>query len=200
MLNSEPPPVDVDVPSTPYAKFKADFNRKKQFYLDLSVPHVIPRWGACAVLMLLYFIRVKLVGGFYIITYALGIYLLNLFIAFLSPQIDPDTDGPVLPLKKDEEYRPFTRRLPEFKFWYATCKAVLYSFFATFFRVLDIPVFWPILVIYFGALFFVTMKRQIKHMIKYKYIPFSWGKQVYKGKEGGKAGSPAPKPGALRSD
>ena len=27
--------------------------------------------------------------GWYIITYALGIYLLNLFIAFLTPQVDP---------------------------------------------------------------------------------------------------------------
>jgi len=35
--------------------------------------------------------------GWYIITYALGIYLLNLFIAFLTPKIDPaqnfDYDG-----------------------------------------------------------------------------------------------------------
>ena len=27
--------------------------------------------------------------GWYIVTYALGIYLLNLFIAFLTPKIDP---------------------------------------------------------------------------------------------------------------
>lgn len=26
------------------------------------------------------------------------------------------------------------------------------------------------------------MKRQIKHMIKYKYLPFSWGKAKYQGK------------------
>ena len=34
--------------------------------------------------------------GWYIVTYALGIYLLNLFIAFLTPKIDPalqDIDG-----------------------------------------------------------------------------------------------------------
>ena len=35
--------------------------------------------------------------GWYIVTYALGIYLLNLFIAFLTPKIDPavldDSDG-----------------------------------------------------------------------------------------------------------
>ena len=33
--------------------------------------------------------------GWYIITYALGIYILNLFIGFLSPRIDPAiTDDP----------------------------------------------------------------------------------------------------------
>lgn len=33
--------------------------------------------------------------GWYIVTYALGIYHLNLFIAFLTPKIDPamDFDG-----------------------------------------------------------------------------------------------------------
>lgn len=27
-------------------------------------------------------------------------------------------------------------------------------------------------------LFFVTMKRQIMHMVKYRYVPFSFGKKV----------------------
>lgn len=48
----------------------------------------------------------------------------------------------------------------------------------TFFSVFDIPVFWPILLLYWFVLFFVTMKRQIRHMIKYRYIPFTFGKKV----------------------
>ncbi len=51
----------------------------------------------------------------------------------------------------------------------------------TFFSMFDVPVFWPILLLYWCLLFFVTMKRQIKHMIKYKYLPFSWGKKVGSG-------------------
>jgi hypothetical protein len=31
----------------------------------------------------------------------------------------------------------------------------------TFFSIFDIPVFWPILLIYFLALFAMTMKRQV---------------------------------------
>ncbi len=57
-------------------------------------------------------------------------------------------------------------------------KSVLIGFLVTFFRVFDVPVFWPILLLYWFILFFLTMKRQIRHMIKYKYIPFSFGKKV----------------------
>jgi hypothetical protein len=52
----------------------------------------------------------------------------------------------------------------------------------TFFEVFDVPVFWPILLLYFFVLFFVTMKRQIKHMIKHRYVPWSFGKPAYQGK------------------
>lgn len=57
-------------------------------------------------------------------------------------------------------------------------KGFLFGFVLTFFPVFDVPVFWPILVLYWFVLFFLTMKRQIKHMIKYRYVPFSFGKKV----------------------
>ena len=50
-------------------------------------------------------------------TYGLGIYNLNLLLGFLTPQFDPESEGPELPTKSDQEFRPFVRRLPEFKFW-----------------------------------------------------------------------------------
>ena len=43
----------------------------------------------------------------------------------------------------------------------------------------DLPVFWPILLMYFILLFFLTMKQQILHMLKHRYVPFSFGKQTY---------------------
>ena len=45
------------------------------------------RWVAMLVLLVLFFLRVYLLEGWYIIAYGLGIYLLNLFIGFLSPQV-----------------------------------------------------------------------------------------------------------------
>jgi len=159
-----------------------------QHYLDRSTPFVTGRWAFWVGLALLYTIRVYLLQGWYIVTYAVGIYLLNLFLAFLTPKIDPalqdsDEDGPSLPTKANEEFRPFMRRLPEFKFWYSATKAVVIATICTFFDALNVPVFWPILVMYFIILFTITMKRQIKHMVKYRYIPFSHGKTKYRGKE-----------------
>lgn len=43
--------------------------------------------GAFALLVGIYMLRVYLLNGWYIITYGLGIYLLNNFIGFLSPQV-----------------------------------------------------------------------------------------------------------------
>ena len=88
-------------------------------------------------------------------------------------------------MSDSEEFRPFSRRLPEFKFWYASVRAVVIAFCMTFFSIFDIPVFWPILLLYFIALFFLTMKRQIKHMIKHRYVPWSFGKKSHSGGGGG---------------
>lgn len=96
--------------------------RRYQHLLDKSTPLVLYRWIFFAAIAFIYALRVYLVQGFYIITYGLGIYILQLLIAFLSPQVDPEiqelTDGPSLPTRGSEEFRPFVRRLPEFKFWW----------------------------------------------------------------------------------
>lgn len=76
-------------------------------------------------------------------------------------RLEPE-DGPELPTKANEEFRPFIRRLPEFKFWYSVSKSTVIALFCTFFEVFNVPVFWPILVMYFITLFCLTMKRQIK--------------------------------------
>jgi hypothetical protein len=140
------------------------------------------------------------------VAYALGIYLLNLFLAFLQPKFDPSNealdnemeDGAAgtLPTKQDEEFRPFIRRLPEFKFWHSATRAVAISFLCSWFEVFNVPVFWPVLVMYWMMLFVLTstsvlqnccpidadptkVRKQIQHMIKYRYVPFSFGKAKY---------------------
>ena len=166
-------------------RFLMSLERVFTYYIDRTVLWMRARWIAFSVALALYLIRVSIVGGFYIITYALGIYLLNLLIGFLSPSVDPEEqDGLIdaaLPQSGGDEFRPFTRKLPEFQFWYWGMRAVVLSIFATFFRFMDLPVFWPILLFYFVFLFIITMKQQILHMIKHRYVPWSTGnKSTYK--------------------
>jgi len=153
--------------------------RLGQHYVEKTIPWLKVRWAGFASALALYILRIYVRQGFFVVTYGLGIYLLNLLIGFLSPAIDPETENAALPTSDREEFRPFTRKLPEFKFWVAATRAVLASLFMTLFQMFDLPVFWPILLVYFLLLVFMTMKDRVKHMMKHKYIPFSVGKQTY---------------------
>ncbi|KAJ9172765.1 hypothetical protein P3X46_015974 [Hevea brasiliensis] len=175
-----------DDSGAPIAKWRSDFSRAFQYCLDRSTPHTMRRWLGTLAVAMIYVLRVYHLQGFYVVSYGLGIYILNLLIGFLSPKDDPELealDGASLPTKGSDEFRPFIRRLPEFRFWYAITKAFVVAFLLTFFSVLDVPVFWPILLCYWIVLFVLTMKRQILHMVKYKYVPFNIGKQRYTGKK-----------------
>ncbi|OAQ70293.1 Retrieval of early ER protein Rer1 [Pochonia chlamydosporia 170] len=177
---------------TPFSAVTAHttkLQRQYQALLDQSTPFVLYRWIGTGVTLFFFFVRIFVIQGWYIVAYALGIYLLNLFLAFLQPKFDPSNDaidqdmedGAVgtLPTKRDEEFKPFIRRLPEFKFWYWATRAVAISFFCTFFEFFNIPVFWPVLVMYWIILFVLTMRKQIQHMVKYRYVPFTMGKKNY---------------------
>lgn len=101
-------------------KWRNDFSRAFQYYLDRSTPHPVQRWLGTLAATAIYMLRVYYVQGFYVVSYALGIYILNLLIGFLSPKVDPELevlDGASLPTKESDEFKPFIRRLPEFKFW-----------------------------------------------------------------------------------
>lgn len=175
-----------------------------QSYLDKATPFVTYRWVGTAVLFVMFALRIIFAQGWYIgmpppprdemsnthessrsyitntrppsVAYSLGIYLLNLFLAFISPKFDPslesDTDmedaASTLPTKSDEEFKPFVRRLPEFKFWHAATRAIGIAFLCCWSEIFNLPVFWPVLVVYWLILVFLTMRRQIQSMIKYR--------------------------------
>lgn len=174
-----------------------------QHLLDRATPFLAARWICNFLLMAIFFFRIVYIQGFYIIAYGLGIFLLNQFILFLTPKQDPslrdldEDEGdhvPRLPSRSTDEFRPFMRRLPEFKFWNTTFKALIISLLLTLFSIFDVPVFWPVLVIYFFTLFFLTMRQRIAHMIQHRYVPYSHGKVKYAGKnEGPPGGAPGVK-------
>ncbi|KAK0524144.1 hypothetical protein OC834_005641 [Tilletia horrida] len=223
---------ELDEGSNPLQQFVAHTTvaqQRAQAFLDSTTPHVTQRWLTTAGLLVLFMLRIVLSQGWYIVCYALFIYLLNLFLAFLQPKFDPSYDHdlaeqdveegePGLPTSAtpssrnnfglgsggtaaagglmsgvfggggaaaqngragppEEEFRPFIRRLPEFKFWLSATQAILISLVCTLTELCDVPVYWPILLVYFLILFALTMRRQIQHMIKYKYVPFDLGRK-----------------------
>jgi Rer1 family len=157
--------------------------RVLQSYQDKIIVYPKSRWGAFLASIFIYGIRIFSIQGYYVVTYALAIFLLNLFLRFLTPikadLEDDDSDEPVLPIRERDEYKPIIRKLGEYKFWKTSFIATLIGYACTFITALDFPVFWPVLVMYFVILFVVTMRRQISHMIKHRYIPFDIGKAKY---------------------
>jgi len=170
----------------------APITSKYQQFLDKVTPETQYRWYFTAFLAVVYVIRVWLLAGFFVVSYGLGIYVLNLLIPFISPQ---DEDS-LLPTAKDDEHRPFMRKMSEFKFWHGCTKAFTIALIMTFFRFFDVPVFWPILLLYFLMLFGMTMKKQISHMIQHNYRPWSTQKETYGDAAiAGQGGAAAPKAG-----
>eukprot|EP00002_Diphylleia_rotans_P014709 TRINITY_DN2862_c0_g2_i2.p1 TRINITY_DN2862_c0_g2~~TRINITY_DN2862_c0_g2_i2.p1 ORF type:complete len:183 (-),score=36.42 TRINITY_DN2862_c0_g2_i2:571-1119(-) len=173
----------------PAAAALSGYQQRYQALLDRFATRHNVRWAFTLVLLLLYSLRVYIAAGWYVVSYGLGIYLLNLLIGFLSPRDDPamgddvEIESGVLPSKTTDDFRPFIRRIPEFKFWKSATHAIMVSLFLTMFEFFDVPVFWPLLLVYFLMLFFLTMKRQIMHMIEHRYLPFDFGKKKYKSKD-----------------
>jgi len=190
MMESEQP---SSGPLEPVMQHIARLRRQYQQTLDRITPFGMYRWLGTAGLLGIFLLRIVLSEGWYIVCYAHAIYLLNLLLAFLQPKFDPslqddlmadeieeggDEGRSSLPSTRDDEFRPFVRRLPEWQFWLSATRATLIALFCTVSEVFDVPVYWPILVMYFCVLFFLTMRRQIQHMIKYKYIPFDIGRKA----------------------
>ncbi|KAL1941478.1 hypothetical protein VTO73DRAFT_7295 [Trametes versicolor] len=180
-------------PMEPLANYLAKGQRTYQQWLDRVTPFVLYRWLGTAGLLSLFMLRIVFAEGWYIVAYAQAIYLLNLLLAFLQPKFDPSLQDDLLadeieeggeesqsplPSSRDDEFRPFVRRLPEWQFWLSATRATLVAIVCTFFEMFDVPVYWPILVVYWFVLFALTMRRQIQHMIKYKYIPFDFGRKA----------------------
>ncbi len=174
--------------------------RRIQFYLDRTTPHVHARWAALAVGIVLVLVRMATYGGFYVVVYALGVYLLNILLLFLSPKFDPsgelfggadvfaDDEADDLPtaaaplgggVDAAGEFRPFVRRLPEFRAWLCAARSTSLALVCMLFPAFDIPVFWPILLVYFVLLTAATLRRQIAHMVRHGYVPFDIGKRSY---------------------
>jgi hypothetical protein len=158
-------------------------SRAVRFHLDKSVLHVKKRWILAVLLSILYGLRIVTIKGFFIVTYALAIYLLNVVVGVLTPQANVEAGEA---LETAEEFRPFRRRVSEFQAWVMTSRAIVLSLLATFCPLFDLPVFWPILLMYFFFLLAVTCRNQIGHMLRHGYVPVTTRrKETYGDRENG---------------
>lgn len=100
------------------ARFRLSLERLFTGYLDRATVYPRSRWFIFFCLISLFTTRIIIVQGnnymvdlknsrfnfnstgFFVVCYALAIYLLNLFIGFLTPQVDPEADGYVLPVRQ----------------------------------------------------------------------------------------------------
>ena len=82
-----------------------------QIWLDKLPPHTTSRWKITVVLILLFYLRIFIKQGWYVVAYLLAIYHMRLAMAFLSPKTDPPpgqseedefNDGIFLPVKQND--------------------------------------------------------------------------------------------------
>src|SRR3989338_9902291 len=131
----------------------------------------------------------------------MSIHLLYCLVVLITPLSDPENEnnnddeceGSALPTsgfavrgqqqQQPDEHKPFIPKVAEFKVWRSMFQVVVIAFFATFFSIFDLPVFWPILLLYF-VLFFVTqMAGRIQHMMRHKYVPWNANKPKFVAKD-----------------
>ncbi|KAL4317298.1 hypothetical protein AHAS_Ahas15G0371100 [Arachis hypogaea] len=77
-------------------------------------------WIGSLIIACIYILHVYLIENFYIVSYGLKIYMLNLLISFLFSQVDSELqelyDDATLPIGDSDEFRPFVRHFLESKF------------------------------------------------------------------------------------
>ena len=84
-----------------------------------------------------------------------------------------------------EDHKPFMRKLNEFGFWEGVTLSIFLACFLSFWRIFDVPVFWPLLLAYFGWTIVVVVGKQRAHMEKWGYGLGDFFKSGGRGGRGG---------------
>lgn len=142
---------------------------------DRIVPWRRSRWVVLAVLASGFTARVAHIARQFFVAYVLAIYVFQQLLLFISPAVD---DSELEAMASGGEYRPFVRALSEFLLWQRAFCAAFVCFIVTFFDALDVDVDGACLLLFFALLFFYTMRQQIQHMVKFRYVPWSVSKQA----------------------
>lgn len=162
-----------------------DLDALNQLMMDNLSPVPGKRWAALAGVFLLFLFKVLYDDTHHLILYCMAVYLFHGYILFATPKDESIPDPFELDEEEKEEttseystanidnnLRPFIRNMPEYTFWLFCTKVVLVCFALSLTPLTDIPVYTPILVVYFVFMAVATLIKLYNHSRKYNYNPF----------------------------
>ncbi|KAH0574488.1 RER1-like protein-retention of ER protein [Spironucleus salmonicida] len=129
---------------------------------NLTAGFSLYRWIGTTVLTVFYLLFVLLTHSHYAIVYFLYIYILSAFIQFISPKTGDSTVA--LPVSTTDlaDAKNYQREMCEFDFWFVATIWTFISLILSFFPFTDIPVFWPVLVLYSIALTIAIVHKELQ--------------------------------------
>uniref|UniRef100_A0A7S3CJG4 Protein RER1 n=1 Tax=Strombidium rassoulzadegani TaxID=1082188 RepID=A0A7S3CJG4_9SPIT len=158
--------------------------RKYRLFMDTIVVYPSQRWVYFGLCLVSFLYRVMSTGSYGFLLYCLGVMYLKNLILFLQPQdelmseLEIAVEGDfVLPMKESDEFKPFERKRPEMEVWKQLSFFTTIALVCTFFEFFNFDVHPLILTMYFLLLCVLVFRAKIKHMLKYKYNPFEFGKK-----------------------
>ena len=150
--------------------------------IDKYIFYIKTRWTLSFLGLCFYIYRISILGGFHVISYIMGLYILHLGVQFFQPLGLPSIDDDIidnevyedLPISgqtpsNNDDFKPLIRSVSEFKFWQNVSFCVGIAIVCTYFKMLDLPVFWPFLLVYFIVLLLLTVRKMLLHMNHFNY-------------------------------
>ena len=166
--------------------------RARVFYYSLVGRLVLyprARW-LCTLLLVTAYIYNAQRASYDVATYLIGFYLLQLLLSYYTPQGVEDepqesqsdyyylgSEEFIVPEGAEEEAtgvergedKPLLRSMGELQVWERATFAFIMGLVCTYFKMLQIDVFWPLLLVYFLVLVVYTLQKILKTMEKHRY-------------------------------
>ena len=150
----------------PYSKFLTKFEKWFNSWFPYSVFLYLLTFN----LVILFWYRIISQQAWFILAYALAIYHLTLMIRFLTPKTQDCHD-----LNNDSVNLSELRALSLSKLWFSSTLSTSIALIGTLFDSLDIPVFGPVLIVYFVILLAISCRRLHKNLHdKYGITSITW--------------------------
>ena len=118
-----------------------------------------------------------------VVTYLIGFYLLQMMVSYFTPKgLEEEDMGYTEFIGEEGEIveeeitqldidceKPLVPSISELQIWERVSFAFTMGIVCTFFKQMEIDVFWPLLMVYFVVLVCYTIQKIIKKMEKYRY-------------------------------